>query len=267
MGAIGLYLCYARASLRAMMLYPNSFLLGLAGNFSANVVEFAGVWALFARFRHVLGWHFAEVAIFYGVINIAFSLADVTTRGFDVFGPQFVRTGDFDRLLLRPRPTPLQLLGYEVRLTAIGRGLQGLMVFILGSLLLDHSWSIADGIVLAWTIAGGAVLFAGILVLQATLAFWTVESLEIANTLTYGGVEAGQYPLNIYAAWFRRFLLFIVPIGCVSYLPVAAILGHADVIGVPTIAAELAPAVSIAFLGLALAAWRVGVAHYTSTGS
>ena len=37
--------------------------------------------------------------------------------------------------------------------------------------------------------------------LQATLAFWTVDSLEVAKTLTYGGVEAGQYPLDIYARW------------------------------------------------------------------
>lgn len=267
MGPVALYLNYARVSLRATMLYPNSFLLGLAGNFMANAVEFVGVWALFARFKHVLGWNFIEVALFYGVINISFSIADVTTRGFDVFGTHFVRTGDFDRLLLRPRGTPLQLMGYEVRLSAIGRGLQGLIVFLVAISLMHRSWSVIDALVLAWTIVGGAVLFTGILIFQATLAFWTVESLEIANTLTYGGVEAGQYPLNIYAAWFRRFLLFIVPIGCVSYLPIAALLGRAEITGVPSALAELAPAVSFIFLGLALTAWRVGVAHYTSTGS
>ena len=42
-----------------------------------------------------------------------------------------------------------------------------------------------------WAVAGGVALFVGILVLQATLAFWTVESLEIVNVLTYGGVQAG----------------------------------------------------------------------------
>ena len=54
-----------------------------------------------------------------------------------------------------------------------------------------------------------------------------LESLEIGNTLTYGGVEAARYPLDIYA-WFRNFLTFVVPLGCVSYFPVAAVLGHAD---------------------------------------
>jgi ABC-2 type transport system permease protein len=120
---------------------------------------------------------------------------------------------------------------------------------------------------LLWAILGGLLLFWGILVLQATLSFWTVESLEIVNTITYGGVEAGQYPLDIYTGWFRRFLIFIVPIGCVTYFPIAAILGHADVAGVPAWAGALTPLAGLAFLGLAFGAWRQGVRHYTSTGS
>ena len=79
-----------------------------------------------------------------------------------------------------------------------------------------------------WAIAGGVALFVGILVLQATLAFWTVESLEVANVLTYGGVQAAQYPLNIYAAWFRRLLTFGVPLACVAYYPVLAVHGLED---------------------------------------
>jgi ABC-2 type transport system permease protein len=120
---------------------------------------------------------------------------------------------------------------------------------------------------LLWAITGGFALFWAILILQATLAFWTVEGLEITNTLTYGGVEAGQYPLDIYAAWFRKFLLFVVPIGCVSYLPIAALLGRVSATGVPAFVAELAPAAGFVFLALALSAWRFGIAHYTSTGS
>jgi ABC-2 type transport system permease protein len=116
-------------------------------------------------------------------------------------------------------------------------------------------------------VAGGTALFCGILVLQATLAFWTVESLEIANTLTYGGVEAAQYPLDIYARWFRNFLTFVVPLGCVSFFPVAVVLGRADRTGVAPAIALLAPALGFVFLGVALWVWRLGVQHYTSTGS
>ena len=107
---------------------------------------------------------------------------------------------------------------------------------------------------LLWAIAGGTALFAGLLVLQATLAFWTVESLEIVNTLTYGGVEAAQYPLDIYAQWFRKFLIFVVPLGCVIYFPVAAVLGRSAMTGLPAWAAH--DAAGLSFLGVAFLAWR-----------
>ena len=98
-------------------------------------------------------------------------------------------------------------------------------------------------------------------------ALRTTETLELMNTLTYGGVEAAQYPLDIYARWFRYFLTFVVPLGCVSFFPVAVVLGRADRTGVAPALALLAPALGFVFLGVSLWAWRFGVRHYTSTGS
>lgn len=267
MNAIRLYGHYVRASLRGQMQYPTSFFLTSVGVFAATGIDFVALWALFARFRQVDGWRFGEVALFYAVISVSFALADGLTRGFDVFGEQFVKTGDFDRVLVRPRSTVLQLLGHEVRATRIGRLAQALVVWIVAARLTSVAWTWQAWATLAFAVIGGTALFAGILVLQATLAFWTVESLEIANTLTYGGVEAGQYPLDLYARWFRNFLTFVVPLACVSYFPVAAVLGRADRTGAPAWLLLLAPSLGFVFLGVALWSWRFGVRHYTSTGS
>jgi ABC-2 type transport system permease protein len=265
--AIRLYRRYVGVSLRSQMQYPGSFTLTSIGAFAATGVDFIAVWALFSRFRHIAGWQFGEIALFYGVISVAFAVADALTRGFDVFGEMFVKTGDFDRVLVRPRSTVLQLLGYELRATRIGRLAQGLLVWFVATQLTPIAWTWSTWATLVFAVAGGAALFSGILVLQATLAFWTVESLEIANTLTYGGVEAAEYPLDIYARWFRNFLTFVVPLGCVSYFPVAAVLGHADRTGLPEALLRLTPALGFVFLGLALLVWRFGVRHYKSTGS
>ncbi len=267
MSGLRLYLRYVSVSLRGQMLYPGAFVLGFLSNAGLTGIEFLGIWALFARFHHIHGWTFGEVALFYGVVNIAFAIADVLTRGFDVFGPQFVKTGNFDRVLLRPRPASLQLMGYEFRLAPFGRMIQGIAVFAVAIALLTPNWNATAILLLAWSVMGGAALFFGILVLQATLAFWTVESLEIANTLTYGGVEAAQYPLDIYAAWFRRFLIYVVPIGCVTYFPIAALLGRIDVTGIPLALAQAAPITGFLFLAFSFVVWRFGIRHYTSTGS
>ena len=267
MNALRLYGRYVRASLRAQMQYPASWVLTSLGAFVATGVDFVAMWALFARFRQVAGWRFGEVALFYAVIGASFAIADGLTRGFDVFGEQFVKTGAFDRVLVRPRSTVLQLLGYELRATRIGRLAQALVVWAIAARLTGITWTWQVWATLLLAVAGGVALFSGILVLQATLAFWTVESLEIANTLTYGGVEAAQYPLDVYARWFRNFLTFVVPLGCVSYFPVAAVLGRADRTGVPSPLLRLTPLFGFVFFGVALWVWRFGVRHYTSTGS
>ena len=121
MNGLRLYRRYVAVSLRSQMQFPVAFIATSFGAFAATIVDFIAIWALFARFRQVDGCRFEEIALFYGVISVAFSLADAFTRGFDIFGEQFVKTGDFDRLLLRPRSTILQLLGYELRATRVGR--------------------------------------------------------------------------------------------------------------------------------------------------
>ena len=107
----------------------------------------------------------------------------------------------------------------------------------------------------------------GIFILQATLSFWTVESLEIVNTVSYGGVEAAQFPLTIYRPWFQRFFTFIVPLACLNYFPGLAILGRADALGTPAIFQWVSPLIGGIFLVACMQVWKLGVRHYASTGS
>jgi ABC-2 type transport system permease protein len=267
MEALTLYGRYAAASVRGQMQYPASFLMISLSQLLATGIEILAVWALFQHFGHIQGWRFGEVALFYGLVNITFALADAVTRGFDVFGPEFVKTGNFDRLLLRPRTSAFQLLGHELRLTRVGRLIQGVAVFVIAVSLTGLDWNLGRIALVAWAILGGMALFGGLLVLQATLAFWTVESLEVANILTYGGVQAAQYPLGVYAGWFRSILIYIVPIGCVAYFPIVAVLGRHDPLGFPDWFLPLSPAFGLVFLAVSLWIWGFGVRRYTSTGS
>ena len=49
----------------------------LAGAVSRDGIELVAVWALFDRFGDLRGWSFGEVAVFYGLANIMFALADL----------------------------------------------------------------------------------------------------------------------------------------------------------------------------------------------
>ncbi len=265
-GALHLYGRYLGLSLRGQMQYRASFVMTSVGNFLITGIEFLGIWALFHRFSSLDGWRLPEVALLYGMVNVAFAITRIGARGFDAFD-QMVKSGDFDRVLLRPRRTVLQLAGQELHLQQIGRLLQGLVVLLWAAHALGVTWTVPKAALLVATVVGGACLFYGLIVLQATLAFWTTESLELLNILTYGGVETAQYPLAIYRRWFRLFFTAVVPLACVSYFPALAIIGRADPLGSPVLLQWLAPAAGVLFLLVCLRVWGSGVRHYRSTGS
>ena len=72
------------------------------------------------------------------------------------------------------------------------------------------------------------MLFAGLIVLQATLAFWTTETLGIMNFVTYGGVETTRFPVSIYRPWFRDIFIDVIPLATITYVPTLHVLGRED---------------------------------------
>ena len=265
--ALGLYGRLVSQSIRAHLQYRLSFLLMAFGHMITSVVEAIGIWALFDRFGMLGQWSLPQVAFLYGLVNCAFPISEAVARGFDVFGRDFVKTGAFDRVLLRPRSTVLQLAGHDFQLQRIGRLVQGAAVLAWAIWMLDIDWTAWRVGLLLFTLLSGVVFFYALFIFQATLSFWAVESLEIMNTLTYGGAETAQYPLAIYRPGFRRFFTFVVPLGCITYFPAVAILGIDDPLGTSRVFQVLAPLAGYAFFGAALLAWGLGIRHYTSTGS
>jgi len=267
MNAFRLYFRCVGASLRSQMQYRASFLMMTLGHLAVTGIEILGIWVLFDRFKGLQGWRLPEVALFYGMVQVSFALAEGLARGFDTF-PALVKSGDFDRLLLRPRSTAFQVMAREAQLMRLGRLTQGLAVLAWAVWALGVEWTLARAGLIVFAVAGGLCLFSGLFVLQATLSFWTTESLEVLNTVTYGGCETGQLPLSVYRPWFRRFFTFIVPLACVTYFPGLAVLGRRDeAMGSPAWFGWAAPLVGVAFLAAALGVWSWGARRYRSSGS
>ena len=263
---VRLYKSMALAALRSQMQYRVSVAMTALGSFLFTLSDFLGIWALFHRFGNIKGWGLAEVGLFYGVIQLSFAIGEGLSFGFDQFST-LVRSGRFDIFLTRPRSTALQVLGSDFRVDRVGRAFQGLAVIVWSAATVEVAWSFEKVLLLAFAVVGGVVLTIGLHVLQATVTFWTVETIELFNIITYGGVEAGSYPLSVYRSWLRQFFIFVVPIACVNYFPLHAILGREDVLGSGPLVQWFSPLAGAVFLGLALIAWRFGLRKYASTGS
>jgi ABC-2 type transport system permease protein len=261
-----LYLRLVHAALRSQLQYRASFILALLGQLAITGIEYLGVVGLFLRFQHLGGWSLAEVSIFYGVASLSIAIADMLAWAFDHFG-ELLRRGDFDRMLVRPQSTVLQLAGHTIDLRKIGRLVQASVVLGFGVRGAQVQWWFLSLPLMAAAILSGAAVFFAVWWLQATLCFWSTESLELMNIVTYGGHETARYPLSIYPRALRRFFTFAVPLACTSYFPVVAALGRPDPLGTPLWAQCCAPLLGFAFLGIAAIGWRVGVHRHSSTGS
>src|SRR5258708_2898527 len=128
--------------------------------------------------------------------------------------------GDFDRVLLRPIGALILVASSEFRLRRLGRLTQGVLAFSV-SLALLHSinWTPLKLLALLIGTISGALMFVSILLMGATMCFWTVQTTELTSILYYGGREMLSYPITIYHQALQRILLFVVPLAFGSYLP------------------------------------------------
>lgn len=260
---MNLYFKYLSIHFRSQMQYRMSFLMLTAGQFLIPFTVFAGVYFMFERFGDLKGWTFFEVTLCYAVIHLSFSLSECFARGFDAFSGLVVK-GDFDRLLVRPRGTVVQVLGSAFEFTRFGRLIQGGAVLAWSISQLPELWTLPKLLALLLMVVNGVFVFTGIFILAATMCFWSVQALELANVFTDGGREMAQYPLGIYEAWVRKFFTYIIPFACVSYLPLMLLLDKREG---STAELLLLPFGGALFLLPCLLVWQIGIRHYRSTGS
>lgn len=261
-----MYGAYAAQSVKSQLEYRASALFQIVGQFLINIIEFTALWTLFDRFGNLNGWTLPEAAFCYGLVGTIFGAADFFSRGFDMAG-NLIRTGEFDRFLLRPRSLVLQMFGYEVTLRRFGRMGQGLLILIWALSQLQLDWTVGKILLLLYTIPCGMVFFISLIIIQASLSVKSVQSLEFMNVLTYGGVQTAQYPLSVYTDFFRRFFTFVVPLGCVTYYPSLIILGKTDSLMDWIGFGWFSPVAGPFFFLLALWLFRRSLRWYMSTGS
>jgi ABC-2 type transport system permease protein len=253
------------ARIRGQWQYRLSFVLHVAGQFVAGFADFVGIAVIFGRIDALEGWSVEEVLFLYGTSQLAFGIGDVFVSPVERAAIH-VRLGSFDQILTRPLSPLFLLVTGEFELRRIGRLLQGLAVFVAAVVAFPLPWTPGRAALTAMTVVCGAVIFGAAWVITSSIVFWTVDSQEMANSITYGGGLVTQYPVDILGGWLRRFFL-VVPMAFVAYVPATWVLEHQDVYGLPSWAAFATPVVALAFATVARLVWRAGIRRYRSTGS
>jgi ABC-2 type transport system permease protein len=253
------------AQIRSQLQYRFSFVLMLIAQFLISFIDFLAIVVIFHNVPRLAGWSVQEVAFLYALSSITFGITDLVIGHFDLV-PRLIRDGNFDILLVRPRGTLFQIVASDFQLRRLGKALQGAVILVYALLALHVDWTVSRAVVFALSIPSGIVIFSSVWVVFGCLVFWTVEGGEFANAFTYGGNFLTQYPVDIYGAWLRRFLAYLVPLAFVAYFPALYIFGKPDPLGLPRALEFLSPAVAVVGVFVAGGTWRFAVRHYRSAG-
>ena len=261
MGGIKLYFKYIRIQLLAGLQYKGWPLLVLS-TLSVVVTEPITVFLLFWRFGNVGEWTVERVMLVYGLAVTSFGLAEVFSRGFDYF-PWQIRTGEFDRILLRPRNTFLQIVAARFHIHRIARAAGGLAMVLWSLSRLGVPATAANMAVLTLALAGGYLTYTGVFVFSSAASFWTIQALDWIYIFTNISYQVVKSPPELLPRWLKNMFIYIMPMMVFCYFPAASVCGW----GLPTVLGWLALPAGAAFFGLSLLMWKVGVRHYSSTGS
>jgi ABC-2 type transport system permease protein len=263
---LGIYRRLVGARIRSQLQYRLSFALNLLGAALISFLDFAVILVLFEQVDALGEWSVAEVAVLYAISSLSFALTDLTIGHLDLL-PRMIREGDFDLVLVRPLGSLFQVVASDFALRRLGKFSQGLAVLFVAMTQLDLAWTPARVGMLLLAVIAGAAIFAGIWVALATVAFWLVDSIEVANAFTYGGNFVAQYPVNVFGPWLRRLVLFVVPVAFVSYFPALYVLGKEDPLALPRALQFASPLVAVATCAAGGLLWRAAVRRYRSVGS
>lgn len=218
--------------------------------------------AMLDRFGSLGAWSASRILLIYGMALMCFGLSELVARGLDCF-PPLIRSGEFDRMLLRPRSLFLQAMTVRFHLNRVTRVAGGgLIVFftlraqgvVLGPL---------DALVLLLAAVGGVLTYMGAFVISCSVAFFTVAPVDWINIFTNGSNQVAKLPPQFLPGWIRSLFLYIFPMFPFCYYPAAAVCGW----GEPYALGFLALPAGALFFLVSLIFWRFGARHYQSTGS
>jgi ABC-2 type transport system permease protein len=262
---VRLYLRLVGGRARSQLQYPMGFAFDALGATCTAALDLVALLVLFSNIDVMDGWSVAQVCVLFGVAQTSFACAELLVGHLDKL-PVELRAGTFDMVLLQPRSSLLLMIASDFSLRRLGQLALALVTMVVAWQRLDVALEPGSLALLALTVVTGTVIFCTVWVIGAASTFWTIDTMELTNSLTYGGRQLTSYPLGIYQAWVRRFVVFVVPLGCVAYFPVRHVVGL-DPAGTSTLTRFAGVPAAVGLVLVASLVWRAAVRTYRGTGS
>ena len=266
MNTLRLYVHSMAILMKSQLQYPLSFFLQTLAQLVMEGGELLAVILLMNRFDHLNQWSAGNLYFFFGIMSVTFYITECFGRGITGNFPSMIRSGQLDTLLLRPRGILTQIMCSAVDPRRISCIAVGCFSLAIGSRLSGVHWTIQNILLLTESLCCGFFLIMGLFLIEAILCIYSVQSVEIANTLTYGGRSACQYPIDAFPRPLQLLFTVIAPFALVMHVPASRILGK-TFLGWPAFAAWLTPLTGPLLFAIMALLFYKAMRFYRSTGN
>jgi ABC-2 type transport system permease protein len=248
--------------------YRLSFVLRIFTGSVLILLDLAAIYGLFTKTKTIGGWNRQQVLFVYALATAGFRVGDAFIGGCTERIGEHVRTGQFDRFLTRPIRPFILLLGEEFAFRRVMQACSVTLVLVAVIVTGHFGWSTVQWGLFFGSFLGATIISASLFVIVGSLSFWSPDTAEMGNSVTYGGNFAATYPSHIYPSWMQRLLFTALPLAFVGYVPALVLLpGVSNPLNLARWVSFCAPLACIPVLAVAMTCWRLGLRAYQSTGS
>lgn len=264
---ISLFFAYAKTGIKTRFQYK---LDSVISTFAVFFREAAGIIAMYLallKFDTINNWNIDELIFLFSLIFITYGIFIVFFMALRDFS-DWIKHGDFDRVMLRPRGllTQLVLCGADW-IAALGHGTLGILLFIFSANKVGIQWDLGMAIYYISIVISGVLIQGAIFLIFSAISIYVVEMGSLKEIFYWNMRKFAIYPLSIYNKFIQSILIFVVPFAFVNYFPAQFFLRKADMAAYPQGFMYLSPIVGIVLYIIAYAFWKFSLRYYKSTGN
>ena len=130
---LNLYWYFLIQRLKVLMEYRASFILGASSTIVWQASSIAAVWIVMQKVPTLNGWNYDEVLLVYGLVTLSKSINHMFADNLWTLGRVYIRSGGFDRFLVRPIDPLFHLLADRFCQDGVGNFLVGAALLIKAS--------------------------------------------------------------------------------------------------------------------------------------
>src|SRR5512136_3120980 len=215
---LSLYRLFLSQRLKALLEYRANFIIGAASTIFLQASSIIAIWVVMQKVPTLNGWTYDEILLVYGLITLAKSINHMFADNLWTLGRTYIRSGGFDRFLVRPINPLFHLLADRFCQDGIGNFLVGVALVVKASITLQIAWTPLKLLALVLSVISGGIIFIALNLLTCVAAFWIVDSVPVKR-LVFDNHLFAQYPLTMYPKAIIIMLTWVIPYGLASFYP------------------------------------------------